>query len=342
MAELTEKENFLMLLRGEQPEWVPFYAYGANPLGTPPPIGNCSPSFLMEHIMKPGVQRDFWGVNHIPVPDAGGAKIPQTFDFILKDIRDWRDVIKAPDLSGVAWEMTAKKDLARSPFDRTQTLITYGLHPGYFQLLASFMGFADGMCAMYEEPEEVQALIEYLSDFYMDVARKSIDLYKPDILSITDDIATVTNPFFSLEMYRELFLPYYKQMAQLAIDRGIPCQMHCCGHCEIFIEDWVNELNVRAWNPAQTSNDLLAIKEKYRGRLILCGAYDYSKKPLEYNTEEKIKQSVYDTIDRYAPGGGYAFAGSFLGPEGDEATRMKNVWVAEAVADYGRTFYQTH
>lgn len=339
---MTERENFLMLLRGEQPEWVPFYSFGPNPLGDAPPVGMTGPSFLMDHIMKPGVQKDIWGVNQIPVPEAGGAKIPQTFDFILTDIRDWRDVIKAPDVSGFDWEAMAKKDIENSAFDRSRTLLSYSLHPGYFQLLASFMGFADGMCAMYEEPEEVKALIEYLSDFYMEVAEKTFDLYQPDMLSITDDIATVTNPFFSLEMYRELFLPYYKRMAKLAIDRGIPCQMHCCGHCEIFIDDWVNELNVRAWNPAQTSNDILAIKEKYRGKLVICGAYDYSKRPLEYNTEALIRRSVRDTIDKYAPGGGYAFAGTFLGPLGDEETKNKNRWLAEEARDYGRAFYRTH
>ncbi len=339
---MTEKENFQLMLRGEQPEWVPFFAIGPHPLGDAPPVATIGPSFLMEALMKPGVQKDIWGVNHIPVPEAGGAKIPQTYDFILEDVRKWRDVIKAPDLSDIDWEALAKKDLDNSPYDRSQTMLSYSLHPGYFQLLASFMGFADGMCAMYEEPEEVKALIEYLSDFYMEIAEKSIDLYKPDMLSLTDDIATVTNPFFSLEMYRELFLPYYKKMAQLAIDRNIPCQMHCCGHCDIFIDDWVNELNVRAWNPAQTSNDILAIKEQYRGKLIICGAYDYSKKPLEYNTEALIRQSVRDTIDKYAPGGGYAFTGTFLGPLGDEETKWKNRWLAEEARDYGRNFYKTH
>ncbi len=339
---MTEKENYLMLLRGEQPEWVPHYCFGSNPLGVVTPNGRTGPSFLTEASSKPGIQKDIWGVNQIPVPEANGAKIPQTFDFILTDIRKWRDVIKAPDISGFDWEAMAKKDIDNSPFDRSQTALSYGLHRGYFQLLASFMGFAEGMCAMYEEPDEVIALVEYLSDFYLEIARNTIDLYKPDILSITDDIATVANPFFSLDMYREIFLPYYKKYAQLAIDRGIPCEMHCCGHCEIFIDDWVNELNVKIWNPAQTSNDILAIKEKYKGKLAICGAWDVSKKPLEYTTEDAIKQSIYDTFDKYAVGGGYAFSGFFLGPVGDQETKQKNRWVAEAVRSYGRSFYQTH
>ncbi len=339
---MTEKENLLMLFRGEHPEWVPAMIAGPNPLGLPPVKAMVGPSFLTAHIKKPGIQKDIWGVNHIPVPDAGGAKIPQTYDFILKDISDWRDVIKAPDVSGYDWEMMAKKDLEAANIDREQTVVTFSPCHGYFQDLASFMGFSEGMCAMYEDPDEVKALVEYLSDFYLGVAEKTIDLYKPDVLSLGDDIATVANPFFSLDMYREIYKPEYVKLAKLAIDRGIPCEMHCCGHCEIFIDDWVNDLNVRMWNPAQTSNDLLAIKEKYKGRLAICGAYDYSKQPQEYNTEEKIKQSVYETLDKYAPGGGYAFSGLFLGPQGDQDAKNRNRWMFEAAYEYGKTFYKTH
>jgi len=339
---MTEKENFMMLLRGEQPEWVPYYTFIQSPTGSPPPVGMTGPSFLMSHITQPGIQTDIWGVKHIPVPEAAGAKIPQTHDFILTDIRKWRDVIKAPDISGFDWEAMAKKDMERSRYDRSQTLLSFGLHPGYFQLLVSFMGFADALCAMYEEPDEVKALIEYLSDFYLEVARNTIDFYKPDMLNITDDIATSLNPFFSLEMYRDIFKPFYVQLVKLADDRGLPVEMHCCGHCEVFVDDWVNDLHVVAWNPAQTSNDILAIKEKYNNKLVICGAWDVSKMPQEYQTEEAIKQSVYDTIDKYAVGGGYAFCGSFLGPEGDEQTKIKNRWVAEAVESYGKTFYKKH
>jgi hypothetical protein len=57
-------------------------------------------------------------------------------------------------------------------------------------------------------------------------------------------------------------------------------------------------------------------------------------------SEDTVKNSVYATIDKYAPGGGYAFCGGFLGPLGDENTARKNRWLAEAVREYGATFYK--
>ena len=57
-------------------------------------------------------------------------------------------------------------------------------------------------------------------------------------------------------------------------------------------------------------------------------------------SEETVKNSVCATIDKYAPGGGYAFCGGFLGPVGDENTALKNRWIWEAVKEYGATFYK--
>lgn len=337
---MTEKQNYMMLLRGEQPEWVPNYVFGPDPTGRPSPVKMTGPSFLFEHLFTPGVTKDIWGVTNVPVPEAAGSKIPEPNNFILKDITKWRDVIKAPDISGFDWEAIAKKDLESGAVNREETALAYGLHVGYFQLLAAFMGFTEGLCAMYEEPEEVKALVEYLSDFYLEVGSKSIDYYKPDIFTVTDDTATWKSPFFSPEMYRELFKPSYVKMAKLANDRGIPIEMHDCGRCEDFIDDW-RDFGVVSWNPAQTSNDLPAIKKKYGNSLIINGAWDIvGDLASDDVTEETIKESVYAAIDTYAPGGGYAFCGGFLGPLDDEKTKRKNKWIAEAVASYGMVYYK--
>jgi len=100
---LTEKENYLMLLRGEQPEWVPVYTFGAPP-GSKTAVPNqmVEPPILCEFRMKGG-GRDVWGVEFVPTRETGNALIPKPGDFILKDIRQWRDVIKAPDISGIDW-----------------------------------------------------------------------------------------------------------------------------------------------------------------------------------------------------------------------------------------------
>jgi hypothetical protein len=337
---MTEKENFMLLIRGEQPEWVPRYTFFQEPGGRPVPTAMAMPSCISGYIHEPGTQKDIWGVTYVPVHDAGNAKLPEPNNFILKDIRKWRDVIKAPDLSDVDWEAMAKKDLERMNIDRSETLLGLSMHVGYFQNLMAFMGFSEGLCAMYEEPEEVRALMEYLCDFYTEVGRKCLDYYKPDIFGVGDDTAAWKNPFFSVEMYRELFKPVHARQAKLGTDRGLPIEMHDCGRCEDFIDDW-RDFGVVLWNPAQTSNDLSAIKKKYGNSLVICGGWDIVGALADPGvSEETVKASVREAIDTYAPGGGYAFCGGYLGPVDDEKTKQKNRWIQEAVDTYGRAFYR--
>lgn len=336
---MTEKENFMTVVRGDVPEWVPMYSFGQSPPGKIPPTAHVGPSFILAHLFAEGPAKDIWGVNHVPVVEANGAKIPEPNNFIIKDIRKWRDVIKAPDISGFDWETMAKKDIEALGIDRKNTAVIYGLG-GYFQQLMSFMGFSEGLCAMYEEPDEVKALMEYLCDFYMEVGEKTIHYYNPDMVSIIDDTATWQNPFISPEMYRDLIKPYHARQASLGTDLGLAVDMHDCGRCEDFIDDWL-DFGVVTWNPAQTSNDLAGIKKKYGNRLVIVGGWDSRGELARPDaTEEMIREAIYKTMDTYAPGGGYAFCGGFLGPLGDELTKKKNQWVADAAESYGRIFYK--
>ena len=335
---LTEKENVRLVIEGKQPEWVPVSSMGAP--GKPAPIATVFPNLLFGHQVGAGKTTDIFGVSYVSSNEAAGAKLPEPNNFILKDIRQWRDVIKVPDISSIDWEAMAKKDFEFFHADPEKSLISMGSHFGYFQYLMAFMGFNEGLCAMYEEPEEVAALMDYLCDFFCKVIESSIDYYKPDVFDMCDDTASERSPFISREMYQELIKPFNDRQAKIARDRGIAISMHCCGHCEEFIDDW-RDFGVSMWNPAQTSNDLKAIKEKYGNSLIITGGWDGRDMLLRDDvTEEEIKDSVYRTIDMLAPGGGYIFAGGFLGAMGDDSNKQKNQWIREAAEEYGKTFYQ--
>ena len=340
--QITEKENFLMLLRGEQPYWVPYYSFGAMPGMThPAPVVGFSFPFMSGN-RKAGGGKDIWGVNWVGSDSTAGALIPEPNNFILDDIRKWPDVIKAINLDEIDLEQQVKQgfeELYAIGVNREDSCIELNLHFGYFQTLVSFMGFENALCAMYEEPEEVKALLTYLCDWYTTLLERTIDLIKPDIYGLCDDVATERAPFMSPEMYREMILPFHDREAKFARDRGLPIGMHCCGQCMDIIDDWVN-IGVVVWNPAQVSNDLKAVKAKYGNKLVIAGGYDRSGRLLEPDcTEEEIRESVRKTINGLAEGGGYCFCGTFLGPTGDKITAWKNEIVRDEVYKYGTTFY---
>lgn len=331
---MTEKENFLRVVNDQDPAWVPRYAIMPDPYSShKPATALVGPGFL-----RGNAGRDIFGVEYTATESTGGMTLPTPNRFILDDIRKWRDVIKVPELSGIDWETMARKDTEH--IDRSETAVILGTHVGYFQQLMNFMGFSEGLCALLEEPEEVLALNEYLADFYDEVARQCIKYYKPDLLSITDDTATALNPFFSPQLYRTLYKPYHARLGRIAMDAGLPADMHDCGRCEDFIEDWL-EFGVRLWNPAQTMNDLVSIKKKYGNRLVLVGCWD-SSGPVGWPgaSEELVRASVRTCIDTFALGGGFCFWGSVYGPADDLEAKRRAGWISDEYNRYGRSFYR--
>lgn len=344
---INEKQNFQMLLNGECPEWVPSYTILPPPKGSglpEPPIMLLTPEFLNKH-RKVGVGGiDPWGVKYVYSEEVNGATMPDTTSFILDDITHWRDVIKAPDISGFDWERIAKENIENSGINRDETLLSFDVHFGYFQHVMSFLGFTNGLCAFYEEPEEVFALCSYLCDFYCEVTEKLIDYYKPDVISLKDDTASLQAPFISPDLFEEILVPQYQRHAKFAQDRGIPISFHNCGKAEKLIDILVEKVGIGLWDPAQTCNDLAGIKAKYGNKLVIAGGWDAKGHLLADDaTDEEIYDSVKQSIEMLAPGGGYAFCGGFM-PSIDERERAialhKNEIVQKAYSDLKYSIYQ--
>jgi hypothetical protein len=305
-------------------------------------MGNMGPGPMPEPGKEPPKEwTDQWGVTMVANEETGFAGLPKPGHFILKDITEWKKVVKAPaypaEFFTADWEAMAKKDLEN--FDRTQTSVLTMGGFGPFQQLVSFMGFTEGLCALLEEPEAVKEMLNYICDYYVQIGDRIVEYYKPDIIYLLDDSASKYDPFFSVAVYKDIFKPIYLRLAKSAMDRGIPVQFHNCGRCEDFIDDML-DFGVRFWDPAQRNNDLLGIKEKYKGKLAVVGGFDFVPPTDRETTEDDVRGYIRETLDKYAHGGGYAFCGGVLGRAADaEKTMQMNGWVQDEVAKYGATFY---
>ena len=105
------------------------------------------------------------------------------------------------------------------------------------------------------------------------------------------------------------------------------------------------EAGVTAWDPVQETNDILAVKEKLGKKLALCGCWDW-RPPSTYPEvdEADIRRQVRETIDKYAPGGGFAMCGgaNVIGKVGDDMPNIIRGWVLDEAYTYGETFYKNH
>jgi hypothetical protein len=336
-VQLTQKENLLRVLNGEIPQYVPVNTF--NP--SKPPLYTMADPLIMGGFRGPQGGKDPWGVTHVTNKETGYAAIPEPNNFILKDVRKWRDTLKLPDYGDFDWETAAKKDREKYVKDPDQTLFVMSGMGDIFQQFISFLGFVEGLCALFEEPETVAELFDFMLENTLYITKNVLYYYKPEGYYLLDDTASKLQPFMSPELFEELLVPRYKKILEPVVNEGIPIFYHNCGKCEALLP-WMVDMGVKAWDPAQPVNDLRAIKKRYGNRLVIVGGYEYDL-PLSWDTvdEEEVRQTVRDVFDMLAPGGGYIFSGGVKTLDfSDPDVQRVNGWIHDEAEKLSKTFYK--
>ena len=307
---LGQKENLLRMLDGQMPEYVPVASYGG---GEAPLVAGgmfFNPSILGD-FRGPDGGYDPWGVHYTTESSAGTvASIPEPGNFILKDVTRWEEVIKVPEhFKDWDWERAAKADMAKiPPWDPEKSLFVGKGWDDFFQQFIGMMGFTEGLCALHEEPEAVHALLDFMCDTVIDITKKVLYYYPLEGYYLLDDSASKYTPFVGREMFEEFFVPRYKRTLDLVRDAGIPVFYHNCGRCEDLLPPMVR-LGVKVWDPAQTENDLVEVKNRFGRQLIIRGGYEYKPKNWPNVTEDEVRESVQEAFAKLAPNGGWIFSG---------------------------------
>lgn len=326
-AHLTPKENFLRVARGEMPEYVP-----VAPFGTPndAPLMAMADPCILGTFRSPQGGKDPWGVTYVTNKETNFAALPEPNHFILSDIRKWRDVIRMPDYSGFDWEAASKADKEKYVKNPETTAFVISGFADFFQQFISFMGFTEGLCAIYEEQDELEELLDYMLKHSLYITKNMIHYYKPDGYYLLDDTASKLQPFIAPSLFEELFVPRYKQCLDIAREADIPIFYHNCGRCEDLMPFMV-ELGVSVWDPAQVQNDLVAAKKKYGRKLAINGGFEY-RMPSTWPVvdEDDVRQTVRDTFARLAPEGGYIFSGGVTTLDRTDPRVMEvNSWIVD-------------
>jgi hypothetical protein len=329
---LTPKENFLKLLGGEIPDYVPSMFFS-------PHMEMITEEMIAPVFAPNGPITTVYGVEYIGSKEIGNGALPTPGKILLEDITKWRDVIKNPDTSHRDWEGYYKKQTDK--FDRVNKAVS--CHGGdYFLTLVSFMGFTGALMAMYEEPDEVYALFDFISEHYCEVERQQMRHVKPELYSIMDDDAAMRAPFFSVDMYQKLVKPFHKKHADIALENRALLGRHDCGHSDCFIDDWL-DIGIRCWNPAQVSNDLIAVKKKYTGKLTLNGCWDNTGLLGSTAVDDAVlREALYTYVDTFAPGGSFIFSAMIMAQPGDPLAMTKTAIIKDVYDNYARDYYKTH
>ncbi|MCP4166301.1 MAG: hypothetical protein GY759_10455 [Chloroflexi bacterium] len=190
------------------------------------------------------------------------------------------------------------------------------------------MGLETFAMALYDEPRLVESLFDYYSHWYARVAKHLSEL-DFDFLWCADDIAFKTAPYVSPQTFRDLFMPYYRRVADQI---GKPWIFHSDGNLLPILDDLLS-LGMSGLHPIEPeAMDLAELKQRYGDNLCLVG--NISVDALSQGTPEQIDALVRTSIRTAGPGGGY-IAGSansvayYCKPENVRAMQM-------AILKYGR------
>ena len=164
---------------------------------------------------------------------------------------------------------------------------------GIFERLHSLMGMEDAMIALYEEPEKVHELIDFLVAAELDFAKNIMD-HVPGVRALLhhDDWGSNVNSFLSPAMFDEFITPAYKKIYGYWRERGVELIAH---HSDSYAANLVPsmlEMGVDIWQGVFPENDIPKLVEQYGGRITFMGEIRTLAIDLPDVTDEEIAREV--------------------------------------------------
>ena len=174
----------------------------------------------------------------------------------------------------------------------------------FYERLWSLRGMENALTDFYLEPERVHQLFDWLTEFYCKMMERAKKEMKLDGIFVSDDIGTQTGPFFSVEVFREFFKPYYARIIEKAHSLGMHFWLHSCGNIEAFLPDFI-EIGLDVLHPIQKGTmDAAEINEKFGGKICILAGIDVQH-TMAFGDEQEVKDELHRLVSAFdRPEGG--------------------------------------
>lgn len=294
----TPKEIFLELLKPNgRPERV-LKQYEALHMCLNDPIN----TYLRGNRRRGTVSRDRWGTTISFPADAPGAIPVHTDDLtVCPDVTHWEETVHAPDLAvscTAGWEDC--RAAARSAAGEEKLLAGF-MGTGIFEQCHFLMGFENTLTALYEHPDEMHRLIDYITDYRLGYVKLLIDNLHPDVIFSHDDWGTKDALFMHPDMWRAFFKEPYRRFYGYIRSRGCIAIHHADSYLVPIVDDMA-EIGIQVWQGVLPENDIPALQRHLQGKLVLMGgigaAIDRSDA-----TPEEVCDYTRRTLRACCPGG---------------------------------------
>ena len=262
---LTKRQNLMETIKGGNPDrFVNQYEFMEiimeAPLRTRP---------------KPGETiTNEWGITYSwPKDQLGAFPIHDEAHMVLKDITRWKETVKAPSVE-FSDERWAPAIAHANAVDRKDKFVTVFFASGTFEMTHMLMGMEAAMMNLYEEPEYMHELIDFLTDYEMRYAEQIIQRIKPDALFHHDDWGGQIASFMSPDMFEEFYLEPYKKMYGFWKKNGIELIVHHSDSYAANLVPHMIDMGIDIWQGVMTTNNTPELIRQYGGKISFMGEID--------------------------------------------------------------------
>ncbi len=282
---LTKRQNLMEVIKGGNPDrFVNQYEFMELIMEAPMDLPLAP---------EPGTRiKNKWGITFDwPADQIGSFPMHDDEHKVLKDITNWRESVKAPSVFYSDEEWAAAIAHANS-VDRNDKFVTAFCAPGIFEMTHHLMSMEDALMALYEEPEDMHALIDYVVEYELAYAKEVIDHIHPDALFHHDDWGSQRSSFISPEMFDEFILPAYKKVYGFWKANGVELIVH---HSDSYAANLVPEMiemGIDIWQGVMTTNNVPELIKQYGGKITFMGDIDSGRVDFPGWTRELIYADV--------------------------------------------------
>lgn len=180
---------------------------------------------------------------------------------------------------------------------------------------------------MYDNPEVVDAVMAYTSEYYLAVSRRIFEAVGDaiDIFFIGNDFGAQTGPMLSPQLFRRFVVPHLQRFVDLGHEFGKLVVLHTDGSLRPLFPDMIaiGIDGIQSVQPYCTGMALDGLKRDFGRDLTFMGCVD--TQALIETTAEGARQLTLRTLETMMPGGGFIASPShdYLLPE----TPVENVIV---------------
>lgn len=248
--------------------------------------------YMGDYPIRPGTEGyDQFGVLwRYPEGQMGAFPVHDAEHIVLKDITQWREIVKkpVPPEDPGFWGFL-NNWVERTDFDN-QYLSVFQPQ-GIFERLHALMGMEDAMASFYEEPEEMHALIDFLTEIEIEFAQEIINRFPVEAVFHHDDWGSLKSSFLSPQMFHEFITPAYKQIYGFYHEKGMLVIHHNDAYSANLVPDMI-EMGIDIWQGPTPTNDIPKLIEEYGGDITFMGEIETKLLDVPDWTPEMVREEV--------------------------------------------------